>query len=94
MKVISNLFCNSNLTENLMLIIVNRRDISPEILDVQWSLIRNSHTPLARAADFLKKIKTGHLSELYADPGVPSGTKPFIYRELMDREGRAYDPTR
>jgi hypothetical protein len=53
--------------------------------DVQWALIRNSHAPLVRVVNFLKNIKTYDLKELYDAPEVPSSTKPFIYRELMDR---------
>jgi hypothetical protein len=93
------------MTEGILCKVINAKKTSTHVIrqiaghpkwslryDVQWSLIRNSHTPLARAADFLKKIKTSQLSELYTDPGVPSSTKPFIYRELMEREGSAYDP--
>jgi hypothetical protein len=36
--------------------------------------------------NFLKNIKTNDLRELYEDPEVPSSTKPFIYRELSDKE--------
>jgi hypothetical protein len=35
---------------------------------------------------FLGNIKTNDLKELYAAPEVPKSTKPFIYREIMDRE--------
>jgi hypothetical protein len=38
--------------------------------------------------NFLKDIKTKDLRELYEDPEVPSSTKPFIYRELLERERR------
>ncbi len=32
-------------------------------------------------------MKTTELKELYDDPVVPKSTRPFIYRERMDREG-------
>jgi len=35
--------------------------------------------------NFLKNIKTSDLKELYEAHEVPSSTKPFIYRELLDR---------
>jgi hypothetical protein len=54
--------------------------------DVQWALIRNNNTPLSRTVDFLKKMKTTDLKELYAAPEVPISTRPFIYREIIDRE--------
>lgn len=54
---------------------------------IQWALILNNHTPLSRVVNFLKNIKTGDLRELYGAPEVPSSTKPFIYRELAEREG-------
>lgn len=54
--------------------------------DVQWALIRHNQTPLSHAVIFLKKMKTTDLKELYAAPEVPTSTKPFIYRELIDRE--------
>jgi hypothetical protein len=53
--------------------------------DVQWSLIRNNKAPLAHVVNYLEKIKTPDLKELYRDPEVPASTKPFIYRELLDR---------
>jgi len=35
--------------------------------------------------EFLENIKTTDLKELYEAPEVPSSTKPFLYRELLDR---------
>lgn len=53
--------------------------------DVRWALIRNHHAPLAIIVEFLENIKTTDLKELYEAPEVPSSTKPFLYRELLDR---------
>ncbi len=54
--------------------------------NIQWVLIRNNNTPLSCVVNYLKNIKTVDLQELYAAPEVPSSTKPFIYRELLERE--------
>jgi hypothetical protein len=54
---------------------------------IQWALILNNHTPLSRVVDFLKNIKTSDLKELYEAPETPISTKPFIHRELLEREG-------
>ncbi|MEW6585756.1 MAG: hypothetical protein AB1442_09115 [Nitrospirota bacterium] len=53
--------------------------------DVQWALMRNHHTPLSLVVTFLGRIKTTDLKNLYSAHEVPSSTKPFIYRELLDR---------
>lgn len=54
--------------------------------DIQWSLIRNNHAPLVRVVHFLRNMKTRDLEELYSSPEVPKSTKPFIFRELSDRQ--------
>lgn len=53
--------------------------------NVQWQLILNRYTPLSIVVNFLKNIKTNDLKELYNFSGTPSSTKPFIYKELLDR---------
>jgi hypothetical protein len=53
--------------------------------DIQRALIRHRHTPLSIVVTYLDRIKTTDLKELYRDPEVPSSTKPFLYRELLDR---------
>lgn len=53
--------------------------------DVRWALIRNNYAPLAIVVKFLENIKTTDLKELYEAPEIPSSTKPFLYRELLDR---------
>jgi len=52
---------------------------------VKFALIRNEHTPLARSVLFLTDLKTGDLKELYRDPHLPPGVRPFIHRELFER---------
>jgi|WetSurSiteA1Bulk_404760.scaffolds.fasta_scaffold02045_6 hypothetical protein len=53
--------------------------------DVRWALIRNHHAPLSIVVKYLGHMKTTDLKELYYAPEVPSSTKPFLYRELLDR---------
>jgi hypothetical protein len=53
--------------------------------EIQRALIRHNHAPLACVVTYLDRIKTTDLKELYRDPEVPSSTKPFLYRELLDR---------
>jgi hypothetical protein len=53
--------------------------------DVQRALLLNNYTPLAIAIHFIEKMKTVDLAELYVTSSLPSSTKPFIYRELRDR---------
>jgi hypothetical protein len=52
---------------------------------VRFALIRNFYTPMTCVAKFIRRIKTADLRDLYADPKVPSSTKPFIFRELGER---------
>ncbi|MDP1758971.1 MAG: hypothetical protein Q8K77_04160 [Thermodesulfovibrionales bacterium] len=53
---------------------------------IRWALIINKDAPLACVVKFLEDMKTTDLKELYAAPDVPSSTKPYIYRELLERE--------
>ncbi|MEK6743132.1 MAG: hypothetical protein AABZ15_05970 [Nitrospirota bacterium] len=52
---------------------------------IKFALVRNEHTPLARIALFLIDLKTGDLKDLYRDPHLPPGVRPFIHRELLER---------
>jgi hypothetical protein len=87
------------MTEGDIYKIINMKNISSQAIrqianhpkwscryNIQWALIRNNNTPLSRVVNYLKNIKTVDLQELYAAPEVPSSTKPFIYKELLDRE--------
>ncbi|NWF75000.1 MAG: hypothetical protein HXY53_00260 [Nitrospirae bacterium] len=58
---------------------------------VQLSLIMNNHTPLSRIVYFLSNIKTSDLRELYNFPSLPISTKPFVYRELSNREENKHE---
>lgn len=90
---------NPYMTEGVICKIINMKRIASHVIrriadhpkwssryDVQWSLIRNNHVPLSRVVQFLKNIKTRDLRELYSASEVPASTKPFIFRELADRE--------
>ena len=87
------------MTEGDIYRVLNMKKISSQVIcqianhpkwscryNIQWALIRNNNTPLSRIVNYLKNIKTVDLQELYAATEVPSGTKPFIHRELLDRE--------
>ncbi|TAL23033.1 MAG: hypothetical protein EPN94_10015 [Nitrospirae bacterium] len=87
------------MTEGDLYKIISMKNISPQVIRVianhprwssrhmiRWALIRNTHAPLACVVNFLKDMKTTDLKELYAAPEVPSYTKPYIFRELLERE--------
>jgi hypothetical protein len=52
---------------------------------IQFSLVRNAHTPLTLSVRFLQQMKITGLRELYVDPSLPVTVKPFVYRELCKR---------
>lgn len=52
---------------------------------IRLALVRNVHTPLARAVLFFQDMKSSDLKGLYADPSVPCTVKPYIHNELMSR---------
>jgi hypothetical protein len=52
---------------------------------IKFALLRNEHTPLSRSVFFLPDIKTADLRELYRDPHLPSGIRPSLHRELLER---------
>lgn len=52
---------------------------------IKFALLRNEHTPLARSVLFLSGLKTADLKGLYVDTQLPSGIRPHIHRELMER---------
>lgn len=52
---------------------------------IKFALLRNEHTPLARSVLFLPDMRTADLRELFRDPHLPSGIRPSLHRELMER---------
>ncbi len=53
---------------------------------IRFSLVRNAHTPLSLSVRFLQQMKIMDLRELFADPSIPVTIKPFIHRELWERD--------
>jgi hypothetical protein len=87
------------LTEGHVCNIINRSAVSPSVIRmiavdrkwtlryyVRYALIRNLHAPLVQVVKFIAGMKTVDLRELYADPKLPKATRPFIFRELQDRD--------
>ncbi len=52
---------------------------------IKFALVRNEHTPLSRTVGFLSDLKLYDLRELYRDPLLPTGVRPAIHRELLER---------
>lgn len=88
-----------HMTEGNIYKIISMEKISPQVIRqiaahrkwscryaIRWALITNPYSPLSNVVNFLKDMKTSDLKELYAAPEVPSSTKPYIYRELLERE--------
>lgn len=57
--------------------------------EIQKALIRNNYSKLSLIVNFLNRIMTHDLKELYEDPHVPISTKPFLFRELLRRNAIA-----
>ena len=87
------------MTEGVIYRIISKKTTPPSVIwqiadhpkwschyQIQWALILNVHTPLARVLSFLKNMKKSDLRDLYEAPETPSSTKPFIYSELLERE--------
>ncbi|MGD0884002.1 MAG: hypothetical protein ABSA46_03845 [Thermodesulfovibrionales bacterium] len=53
---------------------------------IRFALIRNFFTPMRLVTQFIRTMKSADLKDLYADPKLPLSTKPFIFRELLERE--------
>jgi hypothetical protein len=97
-EVVRNCLENPYLVEAHLYKIISRTTTSPGTIrtiaeDRSWScryhvkfaLVRNGHTPLARSVLFLPDLKLLDLKELFRDPLLPVGVKPFIHRELIER---------
>ncbi len=86
------------LTEGQICRIINRQSIQAPVIKaisehakwslryaVKFSLIRNFYTPMSRVVRFISEMKSTDLRDLYADRKLPLSTRPFIYRELVER---------
>jgi hypothetical protein len=52
---------------------------------IRFALIRNFFTPTSLVVRFVGGMKTVDLKDLYADARTPLSTKPFLFRELLER---------
>lgn len=86
------------LTEGMLYKLIIRKSVKPALVQMtaehgKWSsryfirfgLIRSFHTPMRHVVAFIKAMKNTDLRDLYADPSLPSSTRPFIYKELGER---------
>lgn len=93
------------LTEGLICNIINRKSTPSHVVrmiaehpkwslrySVRFALIRNFNTPMARAVEFIGGMKSSDLRDLYADPKVPTGTKPYLFSELSMRNEGIEEP--
>ncbi len=87
------------MTEDLLCKMVIRKSTPPHTIrmiaehpkwslryPVKFALIRNFHTPMRHVVNFISAMKTGDLRDLYADPKLPTATKPYIFSELAVRK--------
>lgn len=97
-EVIRGCLDNPSLTEGHVCRIINRPATGGHVIRqialhekwalryyVKFALIRNFHTPMPTVVKFVSAMKTQDLRDLYADPQLPSSTRPFIFRELRER---------
>lgn len=98
-KVASACLDSPVLTESHICRVINKPSSRPHLIrmiaehqkwslrySIKYALIRNFHTPLVTVKAFIETMKTADLKELYADRSLPLSTRPFIYRELFDRD--------
>jgi hypothetical protein len=98
MQVISALTLNRNLSEELVAIIANRKNVDPNILevlakDVRWkesyplklAICKNPRTPIKTALALLKYIRIFDLADLSRDPYIPINLKKKIEIDIIER---------
>ncbi len=87
-EVVEEILKNRNLTEDIALIVANRKNISPEILeslfhDTRWkdnyrimlALCKNPKTPQKISLSLIKSLKIFHLADLTRNQFVPVNMK-------------------
>jgi hypothetical protein len=97
-EVVELCLANPRMQESHLFKIISREDTRAETIRliaghrnwsvrplVRYALVRNGHTPLVVAERFLRAMRVLELRELYADPTLPLGVKPLVYRELLSR---------
>lgn len=52
---------------------------------VKFALVRNFYTPMKYVVRFLSELRISDLKELHNDPKLPASSRPFIFRELRER---------
>lgn len=97
-RVVNSCLESPVLKEEHLYRIIHKPSTSPHVIKMiaehtKWSLrypirlglIRNFHTPMSNVTTFIHGMRTRDLQELYYDPKLPNSTKPFIFRELKER---------
>lgn len=97
-RVIDACLESPRLTEEQLFRLLNKPNTKPVIVQaisehpvwslrymIRYVLIRNFHTPMKRVEEFISGMKSYDLRDIYADPGTPLSTRPFIFRELGNR---------
>lgn len=97
-KVASTCLDSPSITEGDIYKIINKKTTKAHVIGfiaehgkwslryaVKFALVRNFYTPMESVVRFLSQLKTGDLKELHNDPKLPASTRPFIFRELRDR---------
>lgn len=59
---------------------------------VKYALLRNFYTPMGQVVRFISDMKTADLRDLHGDPKLPPSTRPFIFRELLERDEKPERP--
>lgn len=93
------------LTEGVLCKTINKKTTQPHVIrtiaehpkwslrySVKFALIRNFSTPMALVVDFISGMKVPDLRDLYADPKLPTATRPYIFSELTMRKETAEEP--
>jgi hypothetical protein len=98
-KVVSTCLDSPALTEGHLARVINKSSSTPHVIRmiaghpkwslrylIKYALIRNFHTPMVLVTRFIGEMKTADLRDLYCDPKVPTSTKPYIFKELSERD--------
>lgn len=98
-KVVRTCLDSPTLTEGHLCKLINKTTLKPHLIKIiaenpKWSLrysiryalIRNFYTPMSFVTRFIRDMKTVDLKELYSDKRLPTSTRPFIFRELLERD--------
>lgn len=97
-EVLSTLLKNKDLTEDIALIIANRKNVSPEILeslfkDIRWkvsyrimlALCKNPKTPQKISLSLIKSLKIFDLADLTRNQFIPMNVKMKAEAEIIKK---------